>query len=1102
VSKFVAETIPLPKLSSYDSCRITTHNQVSGLLRMTTDYDAQFPDIFRDRVAKIEYKRGEKNISFGTGYLVSKTLVLTARHVLQRGEKDSSIDPNACYDLWFIGDCSKGEEWLKYSATLQWDSGELDAKRKEKGDLPLDLATLKLEQSPDFLGELQHNPNPRFGVVEQKKRGCEDKLNAKGFGFPQAQWLNDDQQSCYDNLPEPLDVTGTFSKGTILRRQEFVLNINSVRPATSDGWKGISGTALFVENRLIAVVTRTDKSFEPEALRAVLVKEIICNREIYSEAFPGKKPKYDSIPLSDVPPQESLHSNSDSVGNLNEIDDYIEPISIDDFLEKISHYKGLRDHDSSQRKLDVLDNISSHAWYFLTSVEDERLRSKIGECLQDNTLLSHLFTPLDMIESRQELDSDKIIQFLRIRKVNGDYLSDINQSQGYSKLLRRLIIHLLYQAPLLLKTDEIFKSLQELMQESKPFWQEFFVDIFLRYQCGNIRSLEDRLVQRLGQICDDYIEFNPQKPIVKLWQCITRPLEISVQKPQADVFQLIRECAKSSRKYVEFKWTIAATMRVMPLYERSEDEEDGLSFLNSLFEEFFKKKLAARSPQLQSIYLKGLLKSFLLTRQVEDLKKFEDKFKLVCKFLPPPSVSHLQLEYACCIYVLSQIYSGDDYSEGMQKLEIGKLIASNKNVFESPLFNNYLLKNNKEDLLRNNKTISLFPNHNSERSQISVEKFLEQYIILPLYNGYADPLIKYNHLNLREFSALFHVYSIGSKIANSTLASLKKSLNLQQEPSFYARSTQMLSRIPRNLHTDLICDYSTQALRADQYSLIRNAHDIIWGFYTSYYYGVPPRKADIKALSSEFGLLTGIVDDCNMMSPQSMPKTYWAYYAGIKWEDRPEEAEFIEALCEIELPRETYKISFRESEERGAEFPDEMHRVIQDNLSHSLLAAALHTNFDSPELWNIMGTTLMVNCETAQSLANELRKASRCYAIAKCLARSKRYSSHKYCFNFIKSRSLFLLEEGFILKEDIPFLKDTVYYLTTPSNHTERFRYNFECTEPYLELLQNELPEHWNNLYSNEQKLLSRLKSTTLDWLKRPLRTPKFKNLFELLSST
>jgi hypothetical protein len=1095
----------VPGLPSCGSFRIAIHNQVSGLLRMSIDYDDLFPDIFRARVAKIEYKRSETETSFGTGYLVSTTLVLTARHVLQRGEKDSSIDTNACYDLWFVGDYSKGEKWSKYSATLQWESGEFDKRRKENGDLPLDLATLKLEQSPTFLGKSQHNPKPRFGIVDQEKRGREYKLNVEGFGFPKAQWLNDDREPLYyDNLRELLDVTGSFSRGAVLQRPEFVLNVNSLRPKTSDEWAGISGTALFSENRLIAVVTRIDKNFEPEALRATLVETIINDQEIYSVAFQGKQPQHDSIPLLNIQPQQNLHSNSDSVGNLNEENDYIEPISIDDFLAKISYYKGLRDHDGSQRKLDALDDISSHAWYFLTSVEDERLRSKIGECLQDNTLLSRLFAPLDMIENMQEIDSDKIIQFFLIRKVNEDYLSDINQSQGYSKLLRRLIIYLLYQAPLLLGADEIFEALQKLMEESQLFWQEFFADIFLRYQCGNIRSLEDRLVQRLEQICDDYIQLNPLKPVVRLWQCITRPLEISAQNTQEYVSQLIRECAEKSQKYFEFKWTIAAAMRVMPLYERSGDEEDGLSLVNSLFEKHFDKSLLARSPQLQSVCLKGFLKNFLMTKQLEDLKKFEDQFTSVCKFLPSPLVSHLQLEYACCIHTLSQIYSGDDYSEAMQKLNIGQLIASSKgeNIFKAPLFDNYLLKKNKENFLRNKSTIWLVYDRNHRSSGISMEKFLEQYIILPLYNNYADPLIKHDHLNLREFPALLRVYSIASKISKSTLASLNKYLSLQQEPAFYARSTPMLARIPRNKHTELICEYSTQALKADPYPLIRNANDIIWGFYTSYYYGNPQCKADIKASVREFGQLAGIIDYRNTVTPQFMPKTYWAYYAGIEWEDRPEEAKFIDALCDIELPRETYKISFRESEEHGAEFPDEMHQLIQNNVSHSLLAAALHTNFDSAELWNIMGTTLMVNRETAQSLANELRKASRCYAIAKCFARSKRDASQKYCFNYIKSWSLFLLEEGLILSKDRFFLQNTAYYLTTFSNHTERFSYNFECTKPYLELLQKELPKHWDKLFPNEKKVLLKLKLTKLDWLKRPLHTPDFKDLFNLLGST
>lgn len=1026
-----------------------------------------------DRVAEITNpnwcydENDERYLQSGTGYLIRKNLVLTASHILTFPKKDSPLQIEAKYDIRFIGDWKKGrKKWRESEAILCWYSKEFD------------IALLKLEgegSSPSFLNETA-SMDIQFGSLNN-----DEDFSAEGAGFPKAQKVMGDKQ-------DAKLVKGKLSKFDGIKTDTLLLEVTNLSPQNPDDWSGISGTAIFVEKHLVGVVITTDREgYGPKALRAVPISSLVSNEEFSQLVFDKKEhPPIQTLPIPSVPKT----SSGDPIIDADEQDEYAPPISLKEFLEELKEYDSYDySPENDPRKLSIFNKIASHVWYFIIEKSEADIRKKISEYRDVDNNLSKIIAPLRTIhDNPKEVTTVEILNFLNARKVCGDSRSDDFALQGYYKLLRRLIIYLLYHSPSILSNNSVSEHLIELTGKENLFWIEFFVDIYLRYKCGNLTIPNNVFIKTIKKVCDQYRQLYPDKPIVKLWKFITDPLEIHDQFNRESALNIIRINAIRSQHYIEVKWCIASAARILPLYNGDGDEENDCNFINSLFEESFNKEIVNKSPQLQSFYLRGLLKSFIHTKKLECLINYEKAFKGLYKISSDTSKSHLQLEYVCCVYIFCCFLSSDEYSEKFPQLQIGRLINSTN----SDISKHFLLEN-----YRINDKHKIYGNIEPDKRK-TVQLFLLKYIS-EMYSNYAKGVIELNHLSLRELPALTRIQELSSVIAESTLLSLNRAINPDnlQESSFYAKSTAMLSHIPRQIHIELIRIYVTKALEANKYSILRSAKDIIWGLYSCNYYGDEQYRDEIQELATKFGLMTNIVDVQGEINDRIPAKVHWAYYAGIKviqWNDRPAEWDFIKDLCAVRLSGKTYQL-YNFERHNKVEFPDEMFSVIDEYSGESIFAATLKENFNIPELWNIIGTIIMDNKNVTDcSLSDELRKAARFYSIAKCFAVWGKDYTQKYCFNYIKAQSLFIEKIGF-LEKNIFFIEDTARYLSYRYNRANLFYYKQECAINYLIILQKNWHKFGNDTHAELANLLA------VHWLNKELIKPEFVTLHKLLRS-
>ncbi|KAM3100819.1 tetratricopeptide repeat protein [Phormidesmis sp. 146-35] len=238
------------------------------------------------RVAELH---NQKQKSGGTGYLITEDLILTAHHIIAPINENGVLQTD--YDIRFIGDYEQGKvKWIEKGCYLCWDSKELD------------LALLKLVKGkPAFLSS-QDSPATRFGKLPL------ETLIAKGTGFPVVQKIEN------RNNPEPL--RGNLSRLAAMKEGQLRLQVTSPIPKQADEWKGISGTALFVDNFLVGVIVETNKSFAEQALWATPISVI------------AEDPNFCELVLGD----RNLSLPLESIDDINKVNSIIVNPIIDETL--------------------------------------------------------------------------------------------------------------------------------------------------------------------------------------------------------------------------------------------------------------------------------------------------------------------------------------------------------------------------------------------------------------------------------------------------------------------------------------------------------------------------------------------------------------------------------------------------------------------------------------------------------------------------------------------------------------------------------------------------------------------------------------------------
>lgn len=224
----------------------------------------------------------------GTGYLIGSRFILTAHHVIADLGQPGRI--GATYDIRLIGDYEAGQkDWLESSGKLCWDAH----------DTKVDLALIELNR--EYSSQNVSDTPTRFG------RMVTDEVDAAGYGFPIVQLIEKRA-----NL-EPLK--GLLNRIAGIKENQLRLQVTSPIPNKASEWGGISGTALFADNRLVGVVIETKNGFAEKTLWVVPITLATSDEDFCSlvcDSSPNCIDRIDNVPLGDslelITPQQMTSS--------------------------------------------------------------------------------------------------------------------------------------------------------------------------------------------------------------------------------------------------------------------------------------------------------------------------------------------------------------------------------------------------------------------------------------------------------------------------------------------------------------------------------------------------------------------------------------------------------------------------------------------------------------------------------------------------------------------------------------------------------------------------------------------------------------------------
>jgi len=215
-----------------------------------------------DLIAKILPTKAQGGRTIGTGYPITKDLVLTARHVVIFEDRDSNVPISI--------------EW----PDLKDDTGKFCSSTVseiiEFGE-QYDIALLKCEvplKARNSLPNLtQHFPAPHE--------------NWGSLGYPR---IGRD-----DGVRNKVSALGEFHPSDNTHQIQLTSESDAIE---KEGWCGISGAPVFNGNTLYAVISKTPSNRQ-ECFTAVLIPWLIINRPEFSSAIGFSEKKV--LPLSLIP---------------------------------------------------------------------------------------------------------------------------------------------------------------------------------------------------------------------------------------------------------------------------------------------------------------------------------------------------------------------------------------------------------------------------------------------------------------------------------------------------------------------------------------------------------------------------------------------------------------------------------------------------------------------------------------------------------------------------------------------------------------------------------------------------------------------------------
>ncbi len=177
--------------------------------------------------------------SFGSGYLITASHVLTARHVVL--DRDGGPSDSDGLRLRVLGG-----QWVE-ARSIAWESQTLD------------IAIVELREPHEATTVL-----PEFGVLLP----TEARIKWRAVGFPRASASKDEKGTVRDTFA----AWGTIAVGSGMKSRFQPINLagDSTPPRSHELWAGMSGAAVFAKHDgnhfLVGVITTTPRTLTTGAL--------------------------------------------------------------------------------------------------------------------------------------------------------------------------------------------------------------------------------------------------------------------------------------------------------------------------------------------------------------------------------------------------------------------------------------------------------------------------------------------------------------------------------------------------------------------------------------------------------------------------------------------------------------------------------------------------------------------------------------------------------------------------------------------------------------------------------------------------------------------
>jgi hypothetical protein len=692
-----------------------------------------------------------------------------------------------------------------------------------------------------------------------------------------------------------------------------------------------------------------------------------------------------------------------------------------------------------QHVLDILNFLHSNLIF------RPELADKISKILNN---LDELIKPLVALVTKLACFRDKEVSLLDLISffnfMDNDLIKTVSEDDITPFLfLTRIIRRLAYGIPMLLGDQQVLRFLTELNhKQDSRYWSLMFTDLYLRHICGYI-ILPSPFAAFLKAIADSYNRDFATEPLAVIYTILCDPIKMARENDVPAFLATFHDLASQARTTLDARWIVSCFLRLAPLYDLSEADSDTEYSIDDLID-ILPKRVLDKSPHLLFLSAAALLKRFINEKQSSLLLKYEKKFISIRDSLMIPQVARLQAEYAASLStVIPSLSLGD-----IQDSQLVMCYYNQISPWSSRLFEN-------ADGPAHTKKIPLSITAYNE----TLIQWLDDYI-KHIWRFQLEDEIRTNPFIILGMPALSRIYKYRGrmgKIVSDYIESLLSEETLLT-PVFTARLFNLLQFSGKTEKEILIPKLLDLLDVDDQYLLLRHSRPICAALYFDIYYGR-------KSIACEALLLNKLLQ---LPIIGSGPKLYLAYLGGIKYLDSPGEQSFTKALlAEIEVLRhrclDLDNLCKGQDIAVNAEISDCLISVIKEHSEISLMAASLYSDTTNPEIWNVIATTIYNN--TNRDNANELYSIASSYSIAKCFARDRKMDDQKYCYNFIRCRSLGMLE-GEVSSEELKyFVYDTVF------NHlrnygSQFFAYGPECLRPFFEMIK----KHGSKLSSRDRE--------------------------------